>query len=566
MGRFKSARAWLLGGVCAVGALALVGPITPAFGAGEAALSHPVKVAARRITESQYRHIIADVFGPDVVLNARFEPEKREEGLLALGSMQLSVTASGLEQYYALARGVADQTLDAKHREATAGCNPAAPGGGLDEACAGSFVRKYGEQLFRRPLTEAEVAARVAAARRGAAAGDAWNGLKLALTSLLIAPEYLFRIETAEADPAAAGRARLDGYTKASRLSFLLWDSGPDADLLAAARDGSLHTEAGLNAQLARMVGSPRLRDGARAFFTDMLQLDQFDSLNKDAATYPKFNQAVADGAKEQTLRTLVDLLVDRKRDYREIFTSNDTFVNRPLAAVYKVPFASSQAWAPYTFPASSERSGVLTQVTFLSLFSHPGRSSPTKRGVKLHEIFMCQPTPDPPADVDFSKVQAIDKGTVRERLTDHMSNAGCASCHRVSDPAGLALEHFDGLGQLRTMENGAPIDVASEVGGKKLVGAQGLGQMLHDNPKVPACLVKNVYAYGVGRPADDRDDAYLERQGKAFAAAGYRLPELYARIASSPEFFKVVLPAGARAPAARVAALSPSPVPGDAR
>src|ERR1700754_2845904 len=120
-----------------------------------------------------------------------------------------------------------------------------------------------------------------------------------------------------------------------------------------------------------------------------------------------------------------------------------------------------------YTFPESSERAGILTQISFLSLFAHPGASSPTRRGVKVHEIFMCEPTPEPPADVDFSKVQALDKGTVRVRLLDHMENEGCAACHRRSDPPGLALEHFDGLGQLRTLENGGAIGVSAELNGK---------------------------------------------------------------------------------------------------
>ena len=121
----------------------------------------------------------------------------------------------------------------------------------------------------------------------------------------------------------------------------------------------------------------------------------------------------------EQTLKTVVDLLVHKRRDYRDLFTSNETFINRPLASVYRVPFASTSDWAPYTFSESSERSGILTQISFLSLFAHPGSSSPTKRGIKVLEIFMGEPTPDPPANVDFSKVQDSSKGTIRGRLLD---------------------------------------------------------------------------------------------------------------------------------------------------
>jgi hypothetical protein len=402
--------------------------------------------------------------------------------------------------------------------------------------------------------------ARLKTASAGAKqSGDFYAGLKLALTSLLAAPEFIFRVETAEPDPTNRSQYRLDAYSKAARVSFLLWDSAPDQQLLNAARSGAIHTRAGLEQQLTRLTSSPRFEDGVRAFFTDMLQLDDLENVVKDPTIYPKFNQSVSDSAKEQTLKTTVDLLVRKRRDYRDLFTSNDTFVNRPLASVYRIPFASSRDWAPYTFPQSSERSGILTQVSFLSLFAHPGSSSPTKRGIKVYEIFMCLPTPNPPADVDFSRVQDSTKGTIRGRLIDHMNNPGCSGCHMRSDPPGLALEHFDGLGQLRTMENGATIDVSADIYGVKLDGAQGLGKFLHDDARVPACLVRNVYAYGVGRATGEQDGDYLSNQTRAFASNGYRLPELMVQIASSPEFFKVVVPSGVqRAPSTTTAATMP--------
>jgi hypothetical protein len=520
----------------------------------------PIKVALRRITESQYRHTVADVFGPEIKINARFEPEKRIDRLLAIGSAQLSLTSSGFEQYFTLADSISGQVLGEKQRAASVPCKPADPAR-ADDACARLFIEKYGERLFRRPLTKPEIVARLHAASIGAKqSSDFYAGLRLALTSLLVAPEFLFRMETAEPDPIHPQQYRLDGYTKAARLSFLLWDSAPDEELLAAARSGAIHTQAGLKRQLNRMISSPRFEDGARAFFIDMLQLDGIENLVKDPAIYPKFNQSVADSAREQTLKTTIDLLVRQRRDYRDLFTSNDTFINRPLASVYRIPFASSSDWAAYTFPQSSERSGILTQVSFLSLFAHPGTSSPTKRGIKVYEVFMCQTTPDPPADVDFSRVQDSSKGTVRARLLDHMQNVGCAVCHRRTDPPGLALEHFDGLGQLRTTENGATIDVSAGINSVKFEGAQGLGQFLHDDQRVPDCLVRNVYAYGVGRETNAQDEDYLLNQDKAFAGKGYRFPDLMAQIASSPEFFRVVLPGGAeRTPSTASAETAPT-------
>lgn len=523
---------------------------TGAVWAQPAGPAPPVKVNVRRLTESQYLHAVADTLGEDIVINARFEPEKREDGLLALGAQQLSLSSSGFEQYFAMAGSIADQALNEGRRDRTVSCTPN-NASTADPTCARKFVAEIGEQLFRRPLTVAEIDARVKIAGDGALSErNFYSGLKLALTSLLMAPEFLFRIETAEPDPANAGGYRLDAYSKAARLSYLLWDAAPDDDLRAAARSGGIHSPEELNRQLARMAASPRFSDGARAFFIDMLQLDGFDNLVKDPAIYPKFNQSISDAAREETLKTTIDLLVTQKRDYRDLFTSNDTFINRYLASVYQVPYASGEDWMRYTFPESSGRSGILTQISFLSLFAHPGSSSPTRRGVKVHEIFMCEPTPEPPADVDFSKVQAMESGTVRMRLLDHMENTGCTACHRRSDPPGLALEHFDGLGQLRTMENGQLIDVSADLDGKTFSGASGLGKFLRDDPRISACLVRNVYAYGVGRATDERDEDFIADQSAAFAQNGHRLPDLMIQIASSPEFLKASIPSGARSAA----------------
>ncbi|HWK51749.1 MAG TPA: DUF1592 domain-containing protein, partial [Steroidobacter sp.] len=490
-----------------------------------------------------YRHTIADVFGPAIKVEARFEPERREEGLLALGSAMLSLTSAGFEQYFALARSIAEQVLSEKSREAAVACKPV-DATKADDACARQFIAQHGEVLFRRPLTSVELHSRLNSAAFGAnQANDFYAGLELALTSLLVAPEFLFRIEAAEPDPANPQQYRLDAFSKATRLSFLLWDAPPDDELLAAARSGEIHSQAGLDKQIERMLASPKFHEGARAFFADMLQLDGFGNLVKDPTIYPKFNQSVAESAREQMLLRTIDLLVSKQGDYRELFTSHQTYLNRSLASVYQVPYASREEWATYQFPQDSERSGILTDIGFLSLHAHPGTSSPTRRGIKVLEVFMCQATPQPPANVDFSQVQDSTQGTVRGRLLDHMENEGCSGCHRRTDPLGLALEHFDGLGQLRTMENGAPIDVSAQLKDVTIEGARGVGEYLRNEPRVPACLVRNVYSYGVGEKTYGRDRAYLAAQTEAFIASGYRFAALVRRIASSPEFFKVSAP-----------------------
>lgn len=528
-------------------------------GAVPASSAEGAMVAARRLTETQYKHTVADLFGADIAINGRFEPEKREEGLLAIGASKLSISGAGFDQYYSMARSISDQVFDPKRRDKLPACTVANPKA-VEQACVEAFLKQYGQRLFRRPLTEAEIKPRVAAATKGgAAAEDHYVGMELALTSLLVAPEYLFRIETAEPDPKRRGQRRLDGYSKAARLSHMIWDSAPDQELLRAASAGELHEAKGLEAQVDRMLASPKTEAGVRAFFTDMLQFEFFETVTKDVTVYPKFSAALMEGAREQTLKTLVDQLVTKNGDYRKIFTSRETFINRQLASAYQTPFISLEDWTSYTVPADREAAGLITQVTFLSLFSHPGRSSPTKRGVALNEVFLCEQTPLPPADVDFSIVNDTANPllkTVRDRLLAHATDETCAGCHNMSDPLGLALERFDSLGQQREMENGQPIDVSAVLDGKTFVGANGLGQLMHDNPRAQRCIVRNVFAYGIGRATGAADDKFLNDQTAAFAKDGYRLKGLMRRVTVSDAFFALPTTPVSK-PATRVATLS---------
>jgi len=509
-------------------------------------------IAYRRLTESQYRHAIADVFNPEIEINARFEPELREAGLQAIGNARLSITTSGLEQYLSLARSISKQVLESDNTQALIGCSLSSEDVSKKKSekkasakCARSFIENHGSQLVRRPLTKLEVNSFMDAYSNGVdGTGIPAKGLKLALIGMLMSPEFLFRVERAEPDPQDSKFYRLDAYTKAARVSYLLWDAAPDAELSKAANSGAIHKPSVLKKQIDRLLASPRLEDGIRAFFTDMFQFEMFESLTKDAATYPKFSQTVANSAREETLKFMVDQLLTKDGDYRDIFTSRETFINRSLAAVYDVPYLSKAEWTRHKFSEQSERSGVLTQATFLSLFSHPAASSPTKRGVKIYDIFQCIALPDPPPDVDFSTVQAVANGTVRTRLIEHKTNPGCYSCHNISDPPGLALEHFDSLGQHRILENGDLIDVSAEINGKAFDGSIGLGEFMHDNPLATQCLVRKVHNYGVGRADTAKDREILKRQNSFFAENGYKIPALLRSVLIDPDFFKIEKPA----------------------
>jgi hypothetical protein len=530
----------LLGIVCAL-SLSGCGPSEPATNGGPAEI--------RRLTEAEYRQSIADIFGADIKVAGRFEPDMRADGLLAVGTAKVTVTPAGFEQYDSMAHGIAAQVVDEKHRDRLVGCNPAdahAP----DEACAARFLSAAGLRLFRRPLTDDELKGEVAVAGTAARTlGDFHAGLAYGLAGLIAAPEFVFREETEEADPDHPGQWRLDGWSMASRLSFLLWDTGPDPELLAAAGNGDLHDRSKLAARVDWLLAAPRLDKGARAFFSDMLAFDSFEALAKDSVLYPKFSLKVANDAREQTLRTIADFLVARHGDYRDLFTSRETFLTRNLGMLYRVPVVTRDGWEAHDFPADDPRAGLLTEISFLALHSHPGRSSATLRGKAIRELLLCQTVPMPPANVNFSIVQ--DTGnpkyrTARERLTAHRTDAVCAGCHKIMDPIGLALENFDGAGQYRTTENGAPIDASGELDGKTFKDAAGLGQAMHDDPAAVSCLVGDVYRYAAGHDVQPGEIAFIVWLKDRYAADGYQLPALLRRIALSDAFYRVSHPSNA--------------------
>jgi len=530
----------------AVGLLALTacGPDEPASSGG------PPSV--RRMTEAQYRQTVADIFGPDVKVTGRFEPGMRTSGLLAVGAGRVTVTPSGFEQYEAMGRGIAAQALDEKHRDRLMPCKPASPTA-PDDGCAAQFLGKFGRLLFHRPLLTDELRDQVSVASKAAQTlGDFYAGLQFGLAGLLAAPEFVFREEDFEPDPAHAGQFRLTAYAKAQRLSFLLWNTSPDDELLSAAARGDLDTRKGLAMQADRMLASPRLKDGVRAFFTDMLGFDAFDDLAKDSVIYPKFSLKVANEAREQSLLTITDLLIDRHGDYRDLFTTRKTFLSRPLGMLYRLPVATRTGFEPHEFAEGDPRAGLLSEISFLALHSHPGRSSPTLRGKAVRELILCETVPAPPANVNFSIVQDTSNPqfkTARDRLTAHRTNPTCAGCHKIIDPIGLGLEAFDGAGQYRANENGAPIDTSGEIDGIAFKNAASLGKALHDDPATPACLVTDIYRYAAGRDPTPGEKDWMAYLRQRFAAGGYRLPELLRLIAISDDFYKVSLPTGLSEP-----------------
>ncbi|MDE0758911.1 MAG: DUF1592 domain-containing protein [Pseudomonadales bacterium] len=499
-------------------------------------------VAMRRLTAQQYHNAIADTFDSQILVAGRFEPDSRRLGLNAVGASLVSVTPSGFEQYEAMTRYIVGQVMSPEHRQRLLRCQPQ-DAAWADDDCSRLMLGQWGRSLFRRPLTEAELQSRVRiASETTTASADFYTGLGLALSSLLVSPDFLFRIEMLEAASTAeqAERLHLSSLSLATRLSYFLWNRGPDEALIAAAQRGNLASIEGLNREIDRMLASEYLAGGVRAFFEDLFTFDQFSELSKDVAHYPLFSNEIAELAREQTLRYVVDHFLIQGRDYPSLFTSRQLPMTAQLGPLYGLPVRSGQDWETLTLPASYPRAGLLSQASFSMLFAHPGRSSPTLRGVFMREALLCQTIPEAPADVDFTLFaddQQTEYKTARKRLTLHATEGSCVKCHQLTDPIGLGLEVFDGIGKFRNTENGAPIDTSGDFDGRSFANPVELGQAFARSPLVGACLVENLYHYAVGREEVNTERRLLRYLEVQFEQSGYRLTELLREIASSEGF-----------------------------
>jgi hypothetical protein len=518
-----------------------------------AAVKTPAKVTAaaepssngtparmRVMTSDQYLNTVSYVFGEDMRTDTNFAPLRRTDGLLENGAASMGVPASQIEQYQRAASNIAAKVVNAEHRDFLIPCKPVDEKA-ADAACAAKFLGATGRLLYRQPMDALALKDAVDKAAEGATRmKDFYAGIALALEGMLISPDTLFIADVAEPDPKHKGQERLDAYSLASRLSFFLWNAAPDDAVLKAAETGEILTDKGRARVVTMMLASPRLKDGMRTFFDDMFGFDDFANLAKDPKVYPSFTGVAVQDAREQTLRTVISHLIDKKLDYRDLYTTRATFISPALAALYHLP--ATPNWIPYEFPADSPRAGLLTQISFLAVHSHPGRSSPTLRGKALRERLLCQVVPRPPANVDFSAVENPTSPikTQRERVALHLKNPVCAGCHKVTDPMGLALENFDASGAYRETEKGAAIDPSGSLDGVQFKDVIGLSQALHDHPQLTTCLTRRLYSYGTGGPTSADDQAVMTYLNTKFAADGFKLPGLLRAIAMSNAFSQV--------------------------
>jgi hypothetical protein len=367
--------------------------------------------------------------------------------------------------------------------------------------------------------------------------GDPAAGVVYLVSAILQSPYFLYRVEIGEPDPARPGFRRYTNDEMASRLSFLFLNTIPHEDLVARAARGELTDEAGIRAAVEALLARPAARRAVRSLFTDAFELDRVDGLAKDPAVFRHARAELWVSAKEETLRT-IEALVFGGGDYRDLFVSRTTFLDRRLASLYGVPAPSRDGFAKIELPASSGRLGILGQAAFLASNAHPVSSSATLRGKYVREVLLCQSLPPPPANVDTSLPEpSTSSPTLRERVRVHLENDTCAGCHKAMDPIGLGFENFDGVGRFRATENGAAIDASGELDGVEFADAGELAAAIGAHRELVPCMVRTAYRYALGR-LDEQDDApALAALTARFDAQGRQVTALLSDIAASAAF-----------------------------
>jgi len=418
-----------------------------------------------------------------------------------------------------------------------------APGDGVSDEVqrVERILHAFASRAYRRPVTQVQLdsLSRVYQAERarGVAFEPAW---RTALSAALVSPSFLFRTVRVpeQSDPAA--RHTLDGYELASRLSYFLWSSTPDAELLALASDGSLLQDAVLIGQVRRMLEDQRSDALVENFTGQWLQLRTLNTLNIDSGRFPEFNSALRDDMiKEATL--FFQSILRSDRSILDLIDSKDSFLNERLASLYGISDVKGDQFRQVSLGTDSTRGGILTMGAVLTLTSNTTRTSPVKRGLFVLDQILGAPPPPPPADIPplEQAAHAQPDATVREQLAMHTANASCAACHNRLDPLGLTFENFDAIGKFRTTENGRPIDSSGTLpGGVVLQGTQDLKRnLMSRSDQFVEALAGKLMTYALGRGIEPFDRPAVRKLAVYCRERGDRLSALIEAIVLSESF-----------------------------
>ena len=419
-------------------------------------------------------------------------------------------------------------------------CRPLSPSDEIP--CARRIVSQLASQAYRRPASNEDVESLMQFYADARKARDFEAGIKAALQAILASPQFLFRLEEMPAGIRAGQNYRVTDLDLASRLSYFLWGTVPDAELLKVAANNTLHTPAMLEKQVRRMLAEPKAEAISTRFASQWLRLQDVEKIHPDALLYPSFDNELATSYKRET-ELLFDSIVREDRNILDLLTADYTFVNERIAKVYRIPNITGETFRRVKL-IDENRQGILGHGSILMLTSVADRTSPVQRGKWIMETLLGSPPPPPPPNVpplEETKAATATGKTLstRERMEEHRKNPACNSCHRVIDPLGLALENFDVVGAWRIKDNGVAVDTAAKLyDGTELNGPASLRQaLLNHSESLIRNFTENLMAYALGRRVEYYDQPTIRAIVKKAAQNGNKLSSFVLGIVNSPAF-----------------------------
>jgi hypothetical protein len=420
-------------------------------------------------------------------------------------------------------------------------CQPAAP---KDESpCAQEIVRTLAQRAFRRPVTDQDLTPLMAFYKAGRASGGFESGVRDALSAILASPHFLYR---AEAGDAAGGIRTLSDIELASRLSFFLWSSLPDDELLNVASESRLSKPEVLAAEVSRMLADPRAKSLSDDFGFQWLHLSKLDEITPDRGQFPQASGLLDPRAMfKEELRLFIDSVLRSDRSVTELLTADYTFLNERLAMHYGIENVKGSHFRRVTL-ADRSRDGLLGKGAILMLSAYPNRTSPVLRGAFILDRLLGTPPADPPLNVPSlpENKRGEPAKTLRARLEQHRANPTCFACHGVMDPLGFALENFNAVGQYRANDSDTrtPIDAAGRLpDGTAINGPEELRKAIVGRPdhQFVQALTENLMTYALGRSLDYRDMPTVRRIVREAASDDFRFRSIVLGVVSSEAFRK---------------------------
>jgi mono/diheme cytochrome c family protein len=418
-------------------------------------------------------------------------------------------------------------------------CRPTTPA--EEEPCAEKIIKQLATQAFRRPVSGDEVQGLLDFYRTGRKEKDFETGIRTSLQAVLASPQFLFRLERAPAGVKPGGNYRISDIDLASRLSYFLWATVPDRELVNIAMKGQLRAPGALDAQVRRMLKDRRSEALAKRFAAQWLRLQDLDKIHPDALTYPKFDHRLAESMRRET-ELLFETLIQEDRSLLELLTANWTFVNERLARHYGIPNITGDEFRRVEL-ADENRRGLLGHGSILMMTSVADRSSPVLRGKWVMEVLLGSPPPPPPPNVPaLEETKGVAEArllSVRERMEEHRKNPACTSCHRVIDPLGLALENFDVTGAWRIKDNGVAVDPTGTLyDGSPISGPIGLRQaLMKRSDVVVTSFTESLLTYAVGRRIEHYDMPAVRRIVRDAAKNDHKLSSYIMGVIKSAAF-----------------------------